>query len=36
MPGLPAWKAAKEKPSDEFPDEPEVTITIHDNESCSR
>ena len=34
--GIAAWKAAKENPNDEFPNEPEVTITIHDNESCSQ
>ncbi len=31
--GIAAWKAQKEHPSEEFPNEPDVTITIHDNES---
>ncbi len=34
--GIAAWKGAREHPKEEFPNEPEVTITIHDNESCSQ
>ena len=31
--GIAAWTAQKEHPHEAFPHEPEVTITIHDNES---
>ena len=30
---IAAWTAQKEHPHEAFPHEPEVTITIHDNES---